>query len=365
MGCIPASGYTRQCPRLWTRYLCKSKDCNYRWLDQTLLLPTTDPTWVLYEPLAPQVFREIYASGKNPDGNYWKEFDGSGVRFNLFERACERVPASRPWLLKEFVDYQQEDPPPIALSRAHLSSFLEKRELMFVPRRAVRALQHLRPRLYPRLQESAVRYLIRAATPSTLLFLMTFLHEVVWWARGRPVDDVATIAEDAVFQFCDSLSKREFDDAAEIAEAIKWPLHGAVVSIKYWGDRSPPAGYARELEDLPPVPLLIKDTPEMRDACACLHAAGEESYECMLSPLPSRYGALPGADWAPTEESVKAAVRVLVTGVLAVHARIAGEYERDLLCSPPVADTAVPAAGGLQKETGPRNSSLTRRQVRR
>ena len=287
------------------------------------------------------------------------------MRFNLFERACERVPASRPWLLKEFVDYQQEDPPPIALSRAHLSSFLEKRELMFVPRRAVRALQHLRPRLYPRLQESAVRYLIRAATPSTLLFLMTFLHEVVWWARGRPVDDVATIAEDAVFQFCDSLSKREFDDAAEIAEAIKWPLHGAVVSIKYWGDRSPPAGYARELEDLPPVPLLIKDTPEMRDACACLHAAGEESYECMLSPLPSRYGALPGADWAPTEESVKAAVRVLVTGVLAVHARIAGEYERDLLCSPPVADTAVPAAGGLQKETGPRNSSLTRRQVRR
>ena len=345
--------------------MCKSKDCNYRWLDQTLLLPTTDPTGVLYEPLAPQVFREIYASGKNPDGNYWKEFDGSGVRFNLFERACERVPASRPWLLKEFVDYQQEDPPPIALSRAHLSSFLEKRELMFVPRRAVRALQHLRPRLYPRLQESAVRYLIRAATPSTLLFLMTFLHEVVWWARGRPVDDVTTIAEDAVFQFCDSLSKREFDDAAEIAEAIKWPLHGAVVSIKYWGDRSPPAGYARELEDLPPVPLLIKDTPEMRDACACLHAAGEESYECMLSPLPSRYGALPGADWAPTEESVKAAVRVLVTGVLAVHARIAGEYERDLLCSPPVADTAVPAAGGLQKETGPRNSSLTRRQVRR
>lgn len=365
MGCIPASGYARQCPRLWARYLCRSKGCKHRWLDRTLLIPTTDMGSTLSNRLAPYVFREIYISGKNPDGNYWTEYNDSGARFNLFERVCERVPASRPWLLKEFLAYQKEDPPPIAHSRAHLSSFLEKRELMFVPRRAVSALQHLRPRLYPRLQERAVRDLIRAATPSTLLFLVTFLHEVVWWARGRPVDDVEAIAEEAIFQFCDSLIKREFDDAAEIAEAIKWPLHAAVVSIKYWGDRSPPAGYACELEDLPPVPLLIKDTPEMRDACACLHAAGEESYECMLSPLPSRYEALPGADWAPTEESVKTAVRVLVTGVLAVHARIADEYERDLLCSPPVANTAAPAAGGLQKEAGPRNSSLTRRQVRR
>ncbi|MBL8261460.1 MAG: hypothetical protein JNM58_03470 [Xanthomonadaceae bacterium] len=263
------------------------------------------------------------------------------------------------------MDYQQEHPPPIALSRAHLSSFLEKRELMFVPRRVVSALEHLRPWRYSYLQKRALQYLVGAATPSTLLFLMAFLHEVVWWARGRPVDDVSTIAEDAVFRFCDSLIKREFDDAPEIAEAIKWPLYGAVVSVKHCGDRSPPAGYSRALEDLPPVPLLIKDTQEMRDACACLHAAGEEWYECMFSPLPSRYEALPGADWAPTEESVKAAVRVVVTGVLAVHATIAGEYERDLLCSPPGADTATPAAGGLQKETAPRNSSLTRRQLRR
>lgn len=191
---------------------------------------------------------------------------------------------------------------------------------------------------------------------------MTFLHEVVWWARGRPVDNVATIAEDAVFQFCDSLIKREFDNAAEIAEAIKWPLHGAMVSIKYWGDRSPPAGYAREFEDLPPVPLLIKDTPEMRDACACLHAGGEESFECMFSPLPTCYEALPGTDWAPTEESVSAAVRVLVAGVQAVHAGIAGEYERDLRCSTPVA-TSTPAVMRQQSKNGHRDASPATRRV--
>lgn len=364
MGCIPASSYARQCPRLWARYLCKSKDCKYRWLDQTLLLPTTDSTGLLYESIAPQVFREIYRSGKNPDGNYWKEFNDSGARFNLFERACERVPASRPWLLKEFLAYQQEDPPPIALSRAHLLSFLGKRGLMFVPKRVVSALQHLRPTLYPRLQKRAVRYLVRAATPSTLLLLMTFLHEVVWRARGRRHDDeVANFAEDAVFQFCDSLIKREFDDAAEIAGAIQKPLHDAVVSIKYWGDRSPPAGYARELEDLPPVPLMIKDTPEMRDACACLHAASEDSFECMFSPLPTRFEALPGTNWIPTEVSVNAAVRLLVDGVLKVHVEISGEYECNLLCSPPAA-APTSSAGIRYREAGRQAVSPVRRQKR-
>lgn len=315
--------------------------------------------------VAPHVFREIYASGKNPDGNYWLEYDDSGRKFNLYERACERVPASRPWLLKEFRAYLQEDPPSISLSRAHLSSFLEKRELIFVPGRAVRAIKYLRPQTYRRMRKRAVRCLLRAATPSTLLFLMAFLHEVVWWARRRPVGDVVEIAVDAVFQFCNSLVKREFDDASEIAEAIRGPLYGAVHSIECWGDRSPHAGYSRVLEDLPRDPLLIKDTQAMRDACACLHAAGEESYERMFSPLPFRYEGKPGTDWRPTEESINAAVRTLVAGVLLNHAGIAGEYERDLLCSLPAATSTTLAFGKRHKETSHRDASPAKRRARR
>ena len=310
---------------------------------------------VVPAPLAPRVFQDIYALGKNPDGNYWKEYDGSGARFNLFERVCERVPASRPWLLKGFLPYQREDPPPIAHSRAHLSSFLTERKLMFLPRRAVSALEHLRPRLYQYVQKRAIRDLVGAATPSTLIFLMAFLHEVAWWAKGRPIEDTARSVEDAVFQFCESLNKREFDDAPEIAEGIKWPLHRAVASIKHWGDRSPPAGYSLVLANLPPAPLLIEDTPELRDACACLHAAGEEFYECIGQPLPPRYEALSGADWAPTEESVRIAIRTLMAGVLRAHRNIADEYERDLLCTPPAARFTTQVVASRRGQPGHRD----------
>ena len=365
MGYVSASDFAYQSRRLWARYLCKSQDGNVRWLDRTLLMPTTDMGGVLPDRIAPHVFQEIYASGKNPDGNYWKEFDDSGARFNLFERVCERVPASRPWLLKEFRVYQREDPPPIAHSRAYLSSFLAERELMFLPARAVRALQQLRPRLYPYLKKCAVQDLVEAATPETLLFLMAFLHEIVWWAKGRPTEDIVKIAEDAVSQFCESLTKRGFEDASEIAEAIKLPMYGAVVSIKYWGDRSPPAGYTRTFYNFPPVPLLIKDTPEIRDACECVHAAGEDIHEFVDQPLPSRYEALPGLDWAPTTASVKAATRALVSGILSTHKEISAEYERDLLCSLPITNSYSPTARRQQKNTDRRHSSPTRSQVRR
>src|SRR3546814_8218591 len=160
----------------------------FRGVDMPVRVPTRYPGVVLPQPIAPLCFRGIVASGKNPEGKYWKEYDGSGTRFNLFERACERVPASRGWLLKEFLPYCQEDPPHLAHSRMHLLSFLSERNLMFLPRRAASSLNHLHPWRYRYLEKRAVRELPDAATPSPLLFLMDFLHEVAWRRIGCAVD---------------------------------------------------------------------------------------------------------------------------------------------------------------------------------
>ena len=362
MGLIPASDFARPCARLWTRYLCVSLECDVRWLDRTLLMPVTDHSGVLPNRLAPHAFREIHASGKNPDGNYWTEYDDSGARFNLFERVCQRVPSSRPWLFKEFLPYIRQDPPPIAHSRSELLRYLEDRELTFLPKRAVSALLFLRPLAYRYLRTRAVRHLLEASTPSTLLFLLTYLHEVVWWAKGRSTDDVERIAVAAVLRFSKSLLERGFDDVDEIARIIESRIYRAVFSIKHWGDRSPHAAYERVLEDLPPAPLLIRDTAEMREACACVHAAGEDWFERAGTPLPSRYEALSGSTWAPTPGSIQTAISVIISGVLKTHAGIRDEFQRELLSGRPTLGGGIDRPGARpQPNLHQPNPALERR----
>lgn len=336
MGRGPASDFQQKSTMLWARYLRKSLDCLVPGLNQALLLPVTDHRQLLPGG-APPYFETVYKLGKNPNGMYWHELDGSGRKFNLFERACERVPASRNWFLTEFQPYLHADPPPVAISREHLRSFLAERKLMFLPRRVASALHHLRPELYLQLQERATFDLVRAATPCTVLFLIAYLHELTWSSKGRSIEPVVGIAENAIVAFSDSLTGREFDDALEIGNVIASSLREAVWSIKYWGDRSPPSSLPRELEGLPYIPLLIADTPEMRDACHCLHAAGEENWECTYQPLPVRYEGLedPDLNWIPTTRAVRLATRDVVRGVLSCHKIISTEYERTLLCAPP------------------------------
>lgn len=345
MSRVSASDFDRQRSRLWARYLTKSKDCDVRFLDRTLLMPTTEPNGVLPERLAPHVFKEIHASGKNPDGNYWQEYNDSGVKLNVYERVCERVPASREWLLKEFLPYLRDDPPPIAESRAHLSDFLASRNLVFLPGRVASAFEHLFPLRYRYLQKRALRHLVEAATPGTVLLWLSFLHQVTWTQKGQYVEGLARSAGIALRKFCDSLADRGFDDATEIGRGIFSPLSGAIYSIKLWGDRTPYSNPVALLQDLPPFPLLIDDTQQMHDACACLHAAGEESYERFLRPLPAQYEARSGSTWIPTNQSIRNAAHVLVSGVLATHAEIAKDYDRSLLCTLPTEFEAISAKG--------------------
>lgn len=294
-------------------------------------MPPTDRGGVLPEPLAPRVFQEVYRAGKNPDGKYWKEFDGRGERFNLFERTCERVPASREWLLKDYLPYLKEDPPAISHSRAYLKHFLNSCGLIFIPSQAVCAIKYLRPKLYQYLRDHATVDLVDAATPSTTLFLIAYLHDVTWRSKTRCDESHVRRAEDAVIRLCESLIERGFDDASEIAAVIRGPLMDAVCSIRSWGDRSPVPRFVAELDDRPQIPVVAKESQELRDACACLHAAGEQWYERTIVPLPPRYTSKPDAPWAPTDESVEHAIRTVMRGVIAAHGDIRKSFVRSLL----------------------------------
>ena len=343
----------------WTRFLQKSQGGDVRWLNRTLLLPTSDHLGVLPDRLAPRVFEDIHEKGKNPDGAYWQEFNGSGGKFNLFERVCERVPKSRPWLLREFIAYVQPDPAPILDSRARILAYANQRGLHLLPGRVVAAVKHLNPVLYADLERRCTTALIKAATPSTLIFVIAYLHEMVW-RRRSDVGAVQALADDAVDAFIASLSRREFDDAGMLAQRLRRPLCDVVSNVVVWGDRAAPSKLAPSLEDLPPLPFLVHKSQDMLDACACLHAAGEQWYERIGHSLPERYqdGAVEViwegvSSHTPARASLEAALLAVKSDALRVHGDIGREYEASLLTAPGV---PMPRA-----ETRPKPNTARRR----
>lgn len=349
----------------WTRFLLKSQDCDVRWLNQTLLLPTTEPSGSLSERLAPRVFEDIHEKGKNPDGAYWAEYGNSGGKFNLFERVCERVPKSRPWLLRDFIGYVQPDPAPILESRTRLMGYTYQRGLLFVPGRVVSAVKHLDPVLYADLEQRCAKALVKAATPETLIFVIAFLHEMTW-RRRHDVEASGRLAYDAVDEFTTSFSRREFDDADMLAQRLHGPLVDAVANVVVWGDRCAPSKFVPSLEDLSALPFLMEKSREMLDACACLHAAGEEWYECMGRPLPERYqqGAIEVtcdgiSSHTPAPASIAAALLALKSNVLRVHADVEREYEDSLQSTPVMKTTRSKPVGN--RDSDRRATKLPRR----
>lgn len=321
---------------LWTRFLQKSQGGNVRWLDRTLLLPTTDRSGTLTARMAPRVFEEV-AKGKNPDGKYWMEFDDSGQKFNLVERVEERVPNSRQWLLKKFVGYTEPELPPLLHSRETLLAYLNERDLIFVPGQVIEAARLRDPAFYTDMKDRNMAALVKAATPSTLLFLIAFHREITW--RRYPDHHLAHILADrAVNEFIDSFFSREFEDARNLSIKLRGGLQWLVVRVARLGDRCAPCVLPDSFEHLYPLPFLMEKSEEASDACACLYAAGERWYERIGHPLPDRYSeGATNISWedltamSPSATCIRAALRVLDESISRAHEHIAGEYEKSLL----------------------------------
>ncbi|SYZ56278.1 hypothetical protein CPBF367_29690 [Xanthomonas arboricola pv. juglandis] len=332
-----ASGFRQIGAWVWARYLLKSLECDVEWLNRTLLLPCEGFTGAIYEGLTPRVFEEIHNAGKNPDGAYWKEIKDKTKKFNLLERVCERVPASRAWLLRDFNRYMQLDPPSLLDSREQLLVYTNSRGLLLVPGRVMAAVKHLDPALYADLEHRCTSALIKAATPSTLLFVIAFLHEVTW-RRHRGTQAARELADNAVTAFSASMHERAFEDGHRLGEQLRPYLQDVVANVSVWGERSAPSKLPRALGDLWVLPFLVRKNQDMLDACACLHAAGEAWYERIDHPLPERYrdGALEVTtegltSYTPAHASIEAALIALRLELLKTHGDISLEYNQSLL----------------------------------
>ncbi|MFA4577604.1 hypothetical protein P2A78_21590 [Xanthomonas perforans] len=258
-------------------------------------------------------------------------------KFNLLERVCERVPASRAWLLRDFSRYMQLDPPSLMDSREQLLAYTNTRGLLLVPGSVMATVNYLDPALYADLEHRCTSALIKAATPSTLLFVIAFLHEVTW-RRHWGKEAVGELAYNAVVEFTASLHKRGFEDGQRLAEQLHPHLHDAVANVSVWGDRTAPSKLLPALQDFGILPFLVKKNQETLDACACLHAAGEAWYERIDHPLPERYsdGALVVTvegltSYTPAQASIKAALIALRLELLKTHGDISLEYDQSLL----------------------------------
>lgn len=330
----------------WTRYLMKSLDCGVRGLNRTLLLPLSDLRGVLSDRLAPRLFEEIHTQGKNPDGKYWVELNDSGEKFNLFRRACERVPKSEEWLLRDFMLYTKPVSPSILDSRTKLLGYINQRDVVFVPPHILFSLQQQVPQLYQELERECIGGLERAATPATLLFLLAYLHELTW--RRAPLQNYWTkaLAEKAVGEFAASFSARQFEDADMLSERLRSSLLDTVSQLATWGDRSAPSPTPAVLEEIPLLPFLMGKGQHLRDACACLDAVSFGSARCLGRPLPECYREGAHEGFYPTDANVDAALKVLVGSMLNVHRRIAREYEDSLLINPAAGRERTRAASG-------------------
>lgn len=318
----------------WTRYMMKSLDCDVRWLNRTLLLPLSDPSGVLPDRLAPRFFEEIHTQGKNPDGKYWEELNDSGEKFNLFERGCERVPKSRDWLLRDILLYMKREPPSILDSRTRLLAYINQRDLIFVPPHILYSLQHRVPLLYQELERECIGALEKASTPSSLLFLFAYLHELTWRGAPHKNDWTKALVEKAVDEFVASFAIRGFNDANMLSGRLRSPLRDAVSKLAMWGDRCAPSPTPAVLEEIPLLPFLMEKGQHLRDACACLDAVSIGSAWCFGRPLPERYREGTYEACYPTYENVDAALKVLVGSMLRTHRRIGDEYEDSLLIDP-------------------------------
>lgn len=231
----------------------------------------------------------------------------------------------------------QLDPPSLLDSREQLLAYTNSRGLLLVPGRVMAAVKHLDPELYADLEHRCTSALIKAATPSTLLFVIAFLHEVTW-RRHRGTQAARELADNAVTAFSASMHERAFEDGQRLGEQLRPYLQDAVANVSVWGDRSAPSKLLRALGDLWALPFLMRKNQDMLDACACLHAAGEAWYERIDHPLPERYrdGALEVTvegltSYTPSHKSIKAALIALRLQLLKTHGDILNEYNQSLL----------------------------------
>jgi hypothetical protein len=258
------------------------------------------------------MFRRTYELGKNPDGAYFNEPDGSGQKFNLFQRVVARVPESQHWLLSEAVAYFSGEPT-IDQSAQNVAVMLKARTMALLSAESVHAWHEHDPEGLATAERLSLDALAVDASPEALTLLLGLLHMAVWhfFPDRRDGTSVAALI-DKLEQCCrrsaTSIGQldwvRQSEGGASLANRLEGAMESALLWLKRVGHRS---HSGREmLQRFPTRIVLVHDSVENHQRMRALSLRSSiYGFEPMLDP--EDYGTL-SSDWAGVKNELQAEV---------------------------------------------------------
>lgn len=307
-------------PMLWSRFLLHRFGCDLRALDCQLALPISADEQIkgfvfgvrpYPDDSVTEMFWRTYALGKNPDGAYFSEPDGSGGKFNLFERVLARVPESRHWILSEANVYFSGQPT-VDESAQHTSSFLSHGSMALLSAESAHAWGEQDLEGLVAAERLTLQSLSIQATPEALTLLLALLHLAIWHfvppqRDAKPTNpDLPDVLAECCVRCATAIGQLDWvrgsEQGSDLAGRLEDAVRGAVHWVRHQGHRSPST--RQTLHRFPSRIVLIPDTAENQRRMRALSLRSSLYwFEPMLDP--DDYMTL-SQDWTAVKQALQA-----------------------------------------------------------
>lgn len=310
-------------PMLWSRFLLHRFECDLRALDCQLALPIIDDEGDFVFGVRPcpdnsvsEMFGRTHTLGKNPDGAYFKEPNGSGNKFNLFQRVVARVPESRHWLLDEALPYFSGQPS-IDESAKRASHFLLHGSMALLSPGCVHAWEEQDLEGVVATERLSLEGLSAQATPEALTLLLSLLHLAIWHfvpikRHAEPTNlDLPDVLADACVRCATAIGQldwvRQSENGRDLADNLETAVRGAIHWLRYHGHRSP--SMMQSLRSFPTRIVLVPDTHENQRRMSAMSRCSSVDW-CELVPREH----LTPQDWAEIKQALQVEAAAVSSG---------------------------------------------------
>lgn len=275
-------------PRLWARFLKWHFGCSSLTpLNAQLLFPVTpfeefefgENPVPLPARIAPKVFERAYNAARRPDGSYTSELHNAKLKFNLYERVTQRVPASKYWLFKELDHFFSSRPPAIDVTVRALRQVAADVGLWFPEGNAAEAWANVDKNSVLTAERRTLSALGGCPLPECVTLAFLLCHLSIWneppQLTGSLPSRLVALCWHATCTFVRSLDADEFDVQHDLREELIAGFTDAMHKILADGMRSASVRKSAAPPDLVRYLVLVPDTPSTREATQCLAEAAE------------------------------------------------------------------------------------------